>query len=359
MIAEAQVKKLTKWFAKFKRYTVTYKNGAYHLYNLFNSPQTMIESFDNMPFCIHDKVKKTQVSDTLFLKSKNYYFNPEDELWVFVSRLFFKKNVFMENLYDRDLPLEYHFLNIHIKEKNVAGKSLVNGLVLTDRAWSMFKAGHAITEFHFKESTEKNITIFFTSRWLEKQKQKYPHFRNSKFSDFFDSPNTYMLLDEESTSYDAIYAEMMRLAEGNAEGKHTKKIRNQALSIVESFIVKTNQELLADGHFNLNDKDRKNIQRSEQFLNENLFGEFPGIETVAKKIGVSPTKLKNDFKCVHGTSLYKYFSDQQMKAAHQLITKERLPVKDVSKLLGYENPSKFSAVFKKRFEATPSSLMKK
>ncbi|PBQ34383.1 hypothetical protein CNR22_22260 [Sphingobacteriaceae bacterium] len=357
MIGEDHVKKLAKWLARFRRYTVTYKKGAYHLYNLFNSPQTMLDSFENTPFCHHDKVKKTQVSDTMFLKSMNYYCNPEDELWVFMSHLYFKKNVSMVNLYDRDLPVEYHFLNIHIKEKSIASKSLINGLLLTDRTWSMFKAGHAITEFHFKESTEKNITIFFTSRWLEKQKQKHPHFKNSKFSDFFESPNTYMLLEEQSTIYDHIHEHMMRLSEENSDGKNTRSIKNHAFEIIENFIVKTNRELIAQGHFNLNDKDRKNIQRAEQFLNEKLFGEFPGIDTIAKKIGISPTKLKNDFKCIHDTSLYKYFSDQQMKAAHQLITQKKLQVKDVAKLLGYENPSKFSAVFKKKFEVTPSDLM--
>ncbi len=44
---------LKTWFAKFQRYKVTYKNGFFRLSNLANSPYTIVESFDNMPFCKH------------------------------------------------------------------------------------------------------------------------------------------------------------------------------------------------------------------------------------------------------------------------------------------------------------------
>lgn len=36
----------------------------------------------------------------------------------------------MKNLYDKNLPLEYHFINIHIKTNTVKEKSTINGLVL-------------------------------------------------------------------------------------------------------------------------------------------------------------------------------------------------------------------------------------
>lgn len=347
---------LAAWFKKLQRYKVGYKNGSYHLYNLFHSPATIVESFDKMAFCKHDRVKQQQGSDTVFLKSKMYYCELEEGFWVIVSNLHFKKNVLMRNLYDDDLPLEYHFINIHLKTTKVAGKSMVNGLLLKDKTWSVYKAGHALTEYHFKNSEEKNITLFFTSKWLEKQKDQHPEIKTSKLAHFFESPNTYLMLDETETIYEGIFDELMQLGDEGISGQ-TEKMREICMDVLNRFIKRLNAEIISENHFKLSDKDRKNIQRAEQFLNDHVFTGFPGIEKISQKIGVSPTKLKNDFKSIHDTGLYQYFSAQQMKAAHQILLQRKHNVKDVAALLGYENASKFSAAFKKNFNVSPSVLM--
>lgn len=346
---------LTKWFKKFKRYKVSYKNGSYELQNLFHSPATIIESFDKMWFCKHDRAKKLQTSDSMFLKSKMHYCNPEEDFWIIVSNMHFKRNVLMRNLYDDDLPVEYHFINIHIKATTVVNKSMVNGLVLKDKTWSMYKAGHALTEYHFKNSEEKNITVFFTSKWLEKQKALSPVFKNSKLADFFDSSNTYLIVDETNVMYEQMCDEMMRLADESVDN-NIEAIKDITYKVLFGFIEKLNTEIISENHFKLSDTDRKNIQRAEQFMNDSLFGDFPGIEKTASKVGISPTKLKNDFKSMHDISLYQYFSAQQMQAAHKLLSQKTYTVKEIAGLLGYENASKFSAVFKKTFDVTPSEV---
>jgi AraC-like DNA-binding protein len=346
---------LTKWFKKFERYKVSYKNGCYHLSNLFHSPATMIESFDKMAFCKHDRAKKLQTSDNIFLKSKMYYCHLEEELWTIVSNLYFKKNVLMRNLYDDDLPLEYHFITIHIKASNLVNKSMVNGMVLKNKTWSMYKAGNALTEYHFKNSEEKNITIFFTSKWLEKQKALNPVFKNSKLADFFDSENTHLILDETHLMHEAMCDEIMRLGDDGVDS-NMQAIKQSTYNVLSYFIEKLNTEIISENHFKLNDADRKNIQRVEQYLLDNLFGDFPGIEKTAKKVGISPTKLKTDFKSMHDMSLYQYFSKQQMQTAHELLLQKKYTVKEIAGLLGYENASKFSAVFKKSFDVIPSEI---
>lgn len=93
-----------------------------------------------------------------------------------------------------------------------------------------------------------------------------------------------------------------------------------------------------------------------RLLNDNLLNSFVGIEKIAKKIGVSPTKLKADFRSMHNKSIYQYFSSQQMQAAHQLLSKNKHNVKEAAILLGYENTSKFSARFKKTLDVFPSEV---
>ena len=350
------LQKLKKWFNKFERYKVTYKNGSYHLANLFQSPQTIIASFDSMPFCKHYPERKCQISETIFIKSTMYYFNPEEELWVVVSNLQFKKNVMMKNLYDKDLPLEYHFINIHIKDKTIVNKSLVNGLTLKNRTWSMFKAGEAITEYHFKNSIENNITVFFTTKWLEKQIIKNPKYKADRLKDFFESSNSYLILDEEDPIYDNIFEHIMKLVEEKKNDANINKLKDQTYLVLTKFINKLNSEIISENHFGLNDKDRKNIQRAEAFLLENLMGTFPGIEKIARKIGISPSKLKTDFKYYHTKSVYQYYSEHQMKLAYELINNNTHTVREIATMLGYENSSKFSSRFKSFYEISPSEL---
>jgi AraC-like DNA-binding protein len=347
---------LKKWFNKFERYKVTYKNGSYHLANLFQSPQTIIESFDKMPFCKHDRDRKRQISETIFIKSTMFYFNPEEELWVLVSNLKFKKNVLMKNLYDKELPLEYHFINIHIKDKTIVNKSLVNGLALKNRTWSMFKAGEAISEYHFKNSNEKNITIFFTTKWLEKQIIKNPKYKANRLKDFFDSSNSYLILDEEDPHYDNIFEHTMNLVEGNKNDIHINELKDQTYLVLTKFINKLNTEIISENHFGLNDTDRKNIQQAEAFLLNNLMSSFPGIEKVALKVGISPSKLKMDFKSYHNKSIYQYYSEHQMKLAYELINRNTHTVREIATMFGYENSSKFSARFKSIYKISPSEL---
>ena len=47
-----------------------------------------------------------------------------------------------------------------------------------------------------------------------------------------------------------------------------------------------------------------------------------------------------------------------MQLAEQILAKKANTVKEVASLLGYENASKFSAVFKEQFGVQPSSILK-
>jgi AraC-like DNA-binding protein len=353
------IEQLKGWFKKFKYYKVTYKNGYYNLSNLANSPYTIVESFDKMPFCKHDKNKKLLTSDTLFLKAELYYLELEEDLWIFVSDLQYKKNLLMTNIYDKTLPIDYHFLNLHFRKKAYSTKSMiVNGIVLTDRTWSVFKAGEAVSDYHFKESDELNITIYFSNDWLKKQLKSNKRFIESGLNHFFNSSNTYLLVEEKGTECDSFYDDLLSLLKANENNVNHATCHKLVKQCFEYFNDKLNNEGIQENSFSISDKDRKNIQQAEKQLMDNLLKSFPGIEALAKKIGISPTKLKSDFKTIHNQTLYQYYSHHQMQFANILIAKNQLAIKEVAKVLGYDNASKFSAAFKKHFDVEPSNVRK-
>ncbi len=349
---------LKSWFAKFQKYKVTYREGFFRVSNLANSPFTIIETCDNMPFCKHVRNKKLVTSSTLFFDLQLYYTEIEEGLWVLVSDLKFKKNVAIKNIYDEGLPINYNFINLYYNNKTVKNKSmLVNGMVLFDKTWSVFKAGNAKDVFHFKDAHENNITVYFTNEWLEKQKNSKSYFMNSNIAQFFNSANTYFFIPDKDLSSNTLYQKFLNFAIQNGDYSKNKEVKDLTLNFFKQFIDNCKFEINSTQYFKIQDKDRKKIQKTEKYLIDNILKSFPGIENIAKEVGVSPTKLKADFKVVHNQSIYHYYRYHQMNLAHKLISNNAKTIKEVANVLGYENASKFAAVFKEQFGVQTSSLL--
>jgi AraC-like DNA-binding protein len=350
---------LKAWFAKFERYKVTYKKGFFHLSNLANSPFTIIESFDSMPFCKHSREKKLITAGTLFLNAELYYTELEDGLWIFLSDLLYKKNLEMTNIYDRSLPMDFNFINLHYHATTFKSKSmLVNGQVLTDKTWTVFKSGNATSDVHFKDAHENNITVYFTNEWMSKQLASKNYFANSSIDKFFQSDNTSLIMPDTGTDSDNFYSDFLALAKQNVNDNKKKEIRELLTVFLKQYLSLYSKEGIDDDQFKLSDTDRKYIQKAEQYLRDNLLRSFPGIDNIAQKVGISPTKLKADFKVIHNNSIFQYYRNHQMSLANKMLTEKASSVKEVADLLGYENASKFAAAFKEQFGVLPSALIK-
>jgi AraC-like DNA-binding protein len=347
------------WFAKFRKYTVKYKDGFFHLYNLANTPYTIIESLDKMPFIKHSRKERLIQSNTPFIHARLQYAQLEEGLWVMLSDMVFKKNVVIHNLYDDSIPVNFNLMNLHYNEKKLPNKSLLlNGMILTDKTWSVFKSSNSRDGFRFKGSHELNITVYFTDEWLASQPALMEDCRNSNLDRFLKSDNAYLLLKDMQLDSDGLYKTFQNLVKENRDDSKKEELKKQVTDYFRQFITIYNREAINDHYFNLPDKDRKYIQKAERCLLDNLFHSFPGIEYVSQKVGVSPTKLKQDFKIVHNQTLYHYYRYHQMHVASKLLTEKASTVKEVAHLLGYENASKFSAAFKDQFGLQPSALVK-
>ena len=57
----------------------------------------------------------------------------------------------------------------------------------------------------------------------------------------------------------------------------------------------------------MNNNNFVKIKKIERELMNQLHDKFIGIEVLAKKYQISPTKLKLDFKLIYGASIFVYF----------------------------------------------------
>ena len=82
----------------------------------------------------------------------------------------------------------------------------------------------------------------------------------------------------------------------------------------------------------------------------------PGIETIAKKVNMSVSSLLRRFKLIYGKSIHEYYVDKKMELARKMIIENRLPVKEMAQLLGYNQSSAFIESFTKQHGYSPGTL---
>lgn len=105
---------------------------------------------------------------------------------------------------------------------------------------------------------------------------------------------------------------------------------------------------------------------AEQQLAENTFTfcmeqkqEHFTISFLAARAGVSPTKLKQVYRRVYGTSLFAHIRREKMLfSAHELVETNNKII-DIAQACGYDNASKFTAAFCSVVGCTPTEYRRR
>ncbi len=82
-------------------------------------------------------------------------------------------------------------------------------------------------------------------------------------------------------------------------------------------------------------------------LRSHLFDGFPGIRLLARKNYISESKLKRDFKERYRETIFGYYRNLQMELAREYITAKKANKGQMANMLGFSNPSNFSACYHK------------
>jgi AraC-like DNA-binding protein len=96
-------------------------------------------------------------------------------------------------------------------------------------------------------------------------------------------------------------------------------------------------------------------------VKDDLIGDLQStitIDDLAVKYGISKTALKNCFKEVYGKPIFKWRKEYKLDYACRLIEEGELSISEISKMVGYSSPSKFSQAFRQHVGCTPSQYKK-
>lgn len=82
----------------------------------------------------------------------------------------------------------------------------------------------------------------------------------------------------------------------------------------------------------------------------------PSIAELSQLSGLSETKLKRGFQQVFGTTIFGHLRTQRMERAKHLLESGESSVLEASTIVGYSNPSHFTAAFRQQFGINPKKF---
>lgn len=78
-------------------------------------------------------------------------------------------------------------------------------------------------------------------------------------------------------------------------------------------------------------------------------------QAVAKDCGMSPFEFSRAFRAAHGVTFRDYLSDCRLLQSKRLLCIPQVPVSDVAAMAGFNDPSYFARLFRKRTGLSPSA----
>ncbi|CAM1368039.1 AraC family transcriptional regulator [Tenacibaculum litopenaei] len=85
-------------------------------------------------------------------------------------------------------------------------------------------------------------------------------------------------------------------------------------------------------------------------------GEQLSVKELSKRVLLNDTVLKKEFKRVFEVTISEYSQNLRMEKAKELLLHTTKPIYEVSDLVGYKNPTHFSAAFKRFEHLTPKQF---
>ncbi|WP_025027591.1 helix-turn-helix transcriptional regulator [Caldalkalibacillus mannanilyticus] len=102
----------------------------------------------------------------------------------------------------------------------------------------------------------------------------------------------------------------------------------------------------------LTTEDCRLLHQAKEILVKRM-AEPPSVMELSRLCCMNTTKLKKGFKQLFQTTISSFIVEEKIQRGKQLLEGTEMTVTEIAENLGYQNPSKFSSAFKKRYGLSP------
>ncbi|MFW5821556.1 MAG: helix-turn-helix domain-containing protein [Bacteroidota bacterium] len=107
---------------------------------------------------------------------------------------------------------------------------------------------------------------------------------------------------------------------------------------------------------NLTSKNDRFLRRVHQDIDDNLSNENYSVECLAKNTGLSRSMLHRKLKQLTGKSAGDLITEKRLEKACQLLSNQVGTVSEIAYQVGFNSPSYFNRVFKKKYQVDKKLL---
>lgn len=117
----------------------------------------------------------------------------------------------------------------------------------------------------------------------------------------------------------------------------------------------TQQENVISG--TLRKADTIKVERAANLIKENV-GINYSVGELAYEVETNANKLQNGFKVMFGMTINKFAQEEKLKAAKQFLSNSEYKISEIVDLIGLNNRSYFSKIFKEKYGFSPRYFLK-
>lgn len=103
-------------------------------------------------------------------------------------------------------------------------------------------------------------------------------------------------------------------------------------------------------------KDAALINQVSDYILLHLEEPLPTLKTLSRMFYTNERKLKDGFRELFQTSIYKFYNEERLKRAEGLILTTDIPLNHIAPMCGFNTYHNFSTAFKKHFGYAPIRL---
>lgn len=241
------------------------------------------------------------------------------------------------------------FLNYCIKGR--CEVSLANGLTTcVSEGEICISKSYAIKEFFYPLGKYEGIKLIFD---IDTLKQTSEFFINSFDMDILETLEQYTTTN--LTFVASANEKLKQLINELQETTTNNNLFEMRLNILRLLYLISNPKIILANkkQVYLSPSQVQLANAVEEIITKDLQKKIT-IASLSQKFGVSETTLKTYFKGLYGTNISTYLQEIRMNEAARQLSQTKNQISDIAGSVGYDNQSKFAAVFKKFLKISPS-----
>lgn len=207
----------------------------------------------------------------------------------------------------------------------------------------------------YRAFVHKNIPI--RSIGIEIMPEYYEKTLKEKYPEEYTNPQSAFLSIDGTIDFPELVLLLHQVKNYRGDGMAAKLFYEGKAAEAISLIVERTKRLGPKYLHSISEEDMQHLKTVADYINDH-FAFDVRLEQLAKIACMGATKLKSTFKEVHQCTITEYIQHRRMGQAEHLLSHTDLTIGQISQIVGYSSPSRFSKLFRKSTGLAPHEYQK-